>query len=60
MAGAQGKHINLDTYVTSSPPQAPTGIGYLVPPPKQINGGDAKTGPKKNGVGRINPDTYSE
>lgn len=58
--GPQGKHINLDSYVTASPAIAPTTIGYLVAPPKQINAGDAKVGPRKTAAGRINPDSFCE
>jgi hypothetical protein len=61
MAGPQGKHGNLDSYVTTSPPVAPTTItGYLIAAPKQINAGDAKVGPRKTAAGRINADSFCE
>jgi len=60
MPGPNGKHNSLDSYSGPAAP-APAGIsGYLIVPPKQINAGDAKTGPKKAGNGRINNDSYSE
>jgi len=58
--GPQGQHINLDSFVTASPAIPPTSIGYLVPPPKQINAGDAKVGPRKTAAGRINNDSFCE
>lgn len=58
--GPRGTHNSLDSFDGAAAP-APTGIsGFLIAPPKQINAGDAKTGPKKNGNGRINNDSFSE
>jgi hypothetical protein len=59
--GPKGTHINLDSYVTTSPPTAPNTIsGNLVAPPKMINAGDAKVGPRKGKTGQISPDSFSE
>lgn len=58
--GPRGNHNSLDSYDGAAAPAPTTISGFLVPPPKQINGGDAKPGPKKNGGGRINNDSFSE
>jgi hypothetical protein len=60
MTGPRGQHSSLDSY-DGAPAQAPVTVsGFLVPPPKQINAGDAKVGPRKGGQGRINRDSFNE
>jgi hypothetical protein len=59
--GPSGKHGNLDSYTTSTPPTPPNTItGYLVPAVKNINQSDPKNGPKKGSKGQINRDTFCE
>ena len=64
MPGPKGTHSSLDTFDTT-PAKPPTGTvsGFLIPPPKQINPGDAKRGPaapgSRGGAG-INKDSFFE
>jgi len=61
MAGPTGKHINLDSYVTATPPTPPATVtGYLIAAPKQINARDAKLGPRKGSKGQCSPDSFCE
>ncbi len=54
MAGPTGKTYNFDSYVTTSPPALPPA------PPKQINAGDTKYGPRKGHSPFVQPDCFSE